>query len=472
MIGKHEGIEFQRPESPLAPEQSTTEAAITRVLHASAVRGRKVRLAPQDRWWVGSSGAMLAFRSEDGRPVALLPSAIGNYREIDPADGRKRRITAANAASLQSEAWSFYPSLPTAAGWRDLWSVARTGLGPDLARFVVTGLLGSLIMLLPALALGPIADEVIPDGDTGLLYGISLALVVFGLAHALVRILHGMALMRMEGRAASRMEAAFWDRLLRLPTGVLRRYPANALAVRGMTFRNVRDTTHDVLGNAMVAILFLSPVFVLIAWRDVRLGALTAGFGLLSLLVTVALGLRQIRPHDRRLKAVQRLSGRLFQLINGIPRLRVDGAESSGFAAWAWGYREQKCAELELSAFDTHLRAFSAALPTLAAAMVILVVTLDGTGSMTTGDFIVIFVLFLLYQRSVMRLGDSFSALAAVVPAWNQVRPLLGETTETRAEGELVDELHGEVVFDKVSFRHDADGPLILDEVSIRARQG
>ena len=141
-------------------------------------------------------------------------------------------------------------------------------------------------------------------------------------------------------------------------------------------------------------------------------------------------------------------------------------------AAWASGYREQKRAELELSALDTHLRAFSAALPSLAAAMVILVATLGGTASMTTGDFIVIFVLFLLYQRSVMRLGGSFSALAAVVPALNQVRPLLGETTETRAEGELVDELHGEVVFDKVSFRHDADGPLILDEVSIRARKG
>ena len=472
MIGKHEGIKFQRPKGLPAPGQSTTEAEITRVLLASGVRGRKVRLAPTDRWWVGDSGAMLAFRAEDDRPVALLPSAIGNYREIDPADRRKRRITAANAESLQSEAWSFYPPLPAAAGWRDLWGIARTGLGPDLARFVVTGLLGSLIMLLPALALGPVADEAIPAGDTGLLYGISLALVFFGLAHALLRILHGMALIRMEGRTASRMEAAFWDRLQRLPAGVLRRYPANALAIRGMAFRNARDASHDVIGNAMVAILFLSPVFVLIAWRDARLGGLTAAFGLLSLLATVALGLRQIGPHARRLKAVRRLSGRLFQLINGIPRLRVDGAESSGFAAWAWGYREQKRSELELSALDTHLRAFSAALPSLAAAMVILVATLGGTASMTTGDFIVILVLFLLYQRAVMRLAESFSALAAAVPAWNQVRPLLGETTETRAEGEFVEELHGEVIFDRVSFRHDADGPLILDEVSIRARKG
>lgn len=472
-VGEHAGIEFQRPPASAAQRRSTTDAAIARVLGASGVRGRKVWLAPENRWWVGDSGAMLAFRAEDDRPVALLPSMIRNYREVDPVGGRTRRITAANAGSLQPEAWSFYPSLPSGvAGWRDLWDVARTGLGADLARLVVAGLLGGLIMLLPAVALGQVADEAIPAGDHGLLYRISLALVAFGLARALLRILHGMSLMRIEGRAVSRMEAAFWDRLLQLPTGVLRRYPANDLAVRGMTFQNVRDAARDVIGNGVLTVLFLSPMFLLIAWRDARLGGLTAAFGLVSLSVTVALGLRQISTHDRRLMAVRRLSGLLFQLINGVPRLRVDGAESSGFAAWAQGYREQKRAELELSAREAHLRAFCAALPSLAGAAVILGATLFDPGLPTTGDFIVIFVLFVLYQRAVIRLGESFGALIAVVPAWNQIRPLLVEATETRAEGELVEELHGEVVVDQVSFRHDADGPLILDKVSIRARKG
>ena len=472
-IGRHEGIEFQHPPEPATAERSTTDATIARVLDASGVRGRKVRLVPEDRWWVGDSGAMLAFRAEDDRPVALLPSAIRNYREVDPADGRKRRIAAANAGSLRPEAWSFYPSLPAAvAGWRDLWGVARTGLGADLARFVMTGLLGGLIMLLPAVALGLVADEAIPAGDTGLIYGVSLALVALGLASALLHVVHGMSLMRIEGRATSRMEAAFWDRLLRLSSGVLRRYPANDLAVRGMTFQKGRDAARDVIGNGVLAVLFLSPVFVLIAWRDARLGGLTAAFGLLSLLVTAVLGLRQIRPHDRRLDAVRRLSGQLFQLINGIPRLRADGAEGSGFAAWAQGYREQKRAELEISAREAHLRAFGAALPSLAGAMVILVAARSGPGFLTAGDFIVVFVLFLLYQRAVIRLGESLGALAAMVPAWNQIRPLLVEATETRAEGEFVEELHGEVVIDQVSFRHDADGPLILDGVSIRARKG
>ena len=473
VIGRHAGIVFRRPPGPPATERSTPDVAIARVINASGVRGRKVRLAAEDRWWVGDSGAMLAFRAEDGRPVALLPGVLGNYREYDPLGRRKRRITSASTASLSPDAWVFYPSLESrGAGWRDLWSVARTGLGADLARFVVTGLLGGSIMLLPAVAIGFAADEVIPAGDVGLLYGMSAYLVAFGLVRALLHVLQSMTLMRVEGRTTSRMEAAFWDRLLKLPSSVLRRYPASDLAMRGMTFQNARDAAQGVIGNGVLSILFLSPAFLLIALRDARLGAFTATFALLSLVVTVALGLRQIPPHGRQLNAVRRLAGRLFQLINGIPQLRVDGAEGSGFAAWARACREQKRAELEIGAVETHLRAFGAALPSLAGAMVILVATLSGPDSITAGDFMAIFILFLLYQRAVNRLGESFGALTAVVPAWNQLRPLLAEAAETRAEGEFVEELGGDVVFDRVSFRRDVDGPLILDDVSIRARKG
>ena len=473
VIGRHSGIEFRRPSSPSPSDQSAAHSELDRVLNASDARSRKVKLVPQDRWWVGDSGAMLAFRAEDGRPVALVPGALGNYREVDPASRRRRRITAANAGSLRPDAFTFYPGLkPADVDWRDLWDVARTGLGGLLARLAVTGLLGGLIMLLPAVALGFAADEAIPAGDAGLLYGVSLALVAFGIARALLYVLQDMSLMGIEARVSSRMEAAFWDRLLRLPASVRRQYPSGELAARGTTFQNVRDAAHGVIGNGLLSTLFLVPAFVLIAWRDVWLGGLTAAFGFLSLLVTTALGLRQIGPLDRQMKAVQLMASRLSQLINGIPRMRMHGAESSGFAVWARGYREQKRTEMEFDAMETHLRAFGAALPSLAAALVILVATLLGPGSLSAGDFIVVFVLFLLYQRAVKRLGESFGALAAVVPAWNQLRPLLAEATETGAEKDFVEELHGEVVFDKVSFRYEANGPLVLDDVSIRVSKG
>ena len=469
-IGRHEGIAFQRPAST---GRSDPEAALSRVLRASGVRGRQVRLSGKDRWWVGDSGAMLAFRAADGRPVALLPGLLGNYREIDPATRRKRRVTAARAASLRPDAWLFYAPLQgEASGWRDLLRLAGKGLGADSARLVVTGVLAGLIALLPAVAVGFVADEVIPVGDVGLLYGISVGLVAFGLVRALMRVLQGMTVMRFESRATSRMESAFWDRLLRLPMRVLRRYPASDLAMRGTTFQGMRDAAQGVIGNGVLAVVFLSPAFLLIGLRDPVLGWLTAAFGLVSLVATVALGLRQVKPHDRRLSAARRLAGRLFQLINGISKLRVDGAEGSGFAVWARDYREQKRAELEIGSGEVHLRALAAALPLLAAAAVILVFTLSGPGTVAVGDFIVIYVLFLLYQTAVVRLGESVSVLAGVVPAFNQIRPLLAETPETGAEGQSVEVLGGDVVFDHVSFRYDADGPLILDDVSIKVRAG
>ncbi len=469
-VGRHEGIAFQRPGST---GRSDPEAALSRVLRASGVRARQVRLSEKDRWWVGDSGAMLGFRAGDGRPVALLPGLLGNYREVDPASRRKRRVTTARAASLRPDAWVFYAPLQgEASRWRDLLRLAGKGLGADSARIVLTGVLGGLVALLPAIAIGFVADEVIPVGDVGLLYGISVGLVAFGLVRALMRVLQGMTVMRFESRATSRLESAFWDRLLRLPTRVLRGYPANDLAMRGMTFQSARGAAQSVIGNGVLSIVFLSPAFLLIGLRDPTLGWLTAAFGVLSMVAIVALGLQQIAPHRRRLGASGRLAGRLFQLINGISKLRVDGAEGSGFAVWARDYRDQKRAELEVGAVEMHLRAFGAALPLLAAALLLLVLTLSGPETVGVGDFVVIIVLFLLYQTAVVRLGESVSVLAGIVPALDQIRPLLAEIPETGAEGQSLEVLGGDVAFDHVSFRYDSDGPLILDDVSIQIRAG
>ena len=62
--------------------------------------------------------------------------------------------------------------------------------------------------------------------------------------------------------------------------------------------------------------------------------------------------------------------------------------------------------------------------------------------------------------------------MAAALPAFQQIQPLLAAPLETGADGEPVDRLSGEIRFDHVSFRYDPDGPLILDDVSIEARPG
>ena len=470
LVGRHESIEFKWPKKA---DGSDPDSFLRELLDASGARGRRVRLDREQKWWIGDSGAMLAFREEDGQPVALLPGMFGRYQEIDPANGRSKRITADRAASLSSQAWVFYKPLAASGGsTRDLLELLKRGLAANLARFLGVGLLGGLVMLLPAVVVGLIADKVIPSGETSLLYSVTAALAAFALVGALLYVLQGMALMRLEGRAASRIEAAFWDRLLRLPPSFLHKYPSGDLAMRGMTFQKLRDAVQGVVANAVFSIVFLSPAVLLIFYYNAALGTVAVGFGLFSLVVTVAVGIRQMAPHARVIQSVQSLVGRLFQLINGVSKLRVDGAEGSAFAVWARDYREQKRAESQLGAIEEHLQALGAALPLLAAALLFVAVTFLGERSVSVGEFLVIYTLFLLFQGAVVRLGGSFGAIASIGPAISQVQPFLAEAPETSAEGEAVEYLGGEIVFDHVSFRYNPEGPLILEDVSIRTQPG
>ncbi|MCY3815638.1 MAG: ATP-binding cassette domain-containing protein [Gammaproteobacteria bacterium] len=470
VIGRHEGIEFKWP---VKADGSDRDAYLRELLDGSGARGRRVRLASDEKWWIGDCGAVLAFREQDDRPVALLPRTLGRYREIDPSNGRSRRMSAERAAHLSPEAWMFYKPLGTGAVTiKDIFGLVKGGFAANLLRFIGIGVLGGLVMLLPAVLLGFIADEVIPSEETGLLYTITATLAGIAVVGALLQMLQGMALMRLEGRAASRIESAFWDRLLRLPSKSLRRFPAGNLATRGMTFQNLRDAVQGVVANAALSIVFLSPAVVLIYFYDSALGGIAAAFGLVSLMATIALGARQITPHTRVIQAVQSLVGHLLQLINGVSKLRVDGAEGSAFAVWARGYRDRKRAESQLGGAEEHLQAFGAALPLLAAAVLFLAATLPNRQALSVGDFLVIYTLFLLFQSAVVRLGGSFGAIAAIKPAVRQIEPFLAGSPEPSSEGEPVDYLGGEIVFDHVSFRYDPEGPLILDDVSIRVRPG
>ena len=470
IIGQHQGIEFKFP--PSVPS-SDASLEVKDVLDVSGVRARRVNLRSQDSWWRGNSTAMLAFRQDTNQPLALIPSMFGRYREVDPINKRSARITAKRAVTLAPEAWTFYRPLPTKklAPW-DLLKFTLHGSFPDLVRLFIAGLPAGLIRLLPALALGFVANHIAVGGSTNVLYLVACVLAGFGVLGALLQLLQSSAVMRFEGRAISVLEAAFWDRLMRLPTTILHRRPVGDLAMSGMTFQDLRDTLQGAAAESLLSIISLLPVFGVIFYYDTELGVITLLFSSLSLSVTVVLGMLQIAPHGRMIRSMRRVTGRLFQIIGGIAKLRMESAEGSAFDIWAKDYRDQKIAELELGWLESHSRAFAAALPFLTIGVLLVSVLTIGAESLAIGDFLIVLLVFFTFQTAIARFGESIGEIAAILPAFDQMRPLLSSDPEPLYEGETVAFLAGDILFDRVSFQYDPDGPLILDDVTIHARPG
>ena len=471
-IGKYEGIDFRFPDDGGAPQ--TVAASLQDVLHASGVRCRQVRLADDDRWWRGDSGALLAFRRADGRPVALLPGGWGRYRLMDPDSGRSTRVTRERAAALAPEAWCFYrplrPDRPVGAV--DLLRLAGRHLLPDGLRLLSAGMAAGLALLTPAVAAGLLAEVVVPAGAGGVLAQITAALVVLAVTATLLQMQQGAALMRIEGRVAARLGAATWDRLLGLSRRFFERFTPGDLVVRVAVFEALREQLAGTVAAALQAVVFLLPAFVLIFLYDAGLGLWSLGLGLLSLATVVSLGLRQIEPHRRFNRMRRQISGDLFQFINGIGKLRALGAEDSAFARWARGYREQQHARIRISRLSEHLVAFSTAVPAIGGAALFGAVLWSGPASVMVGDFLVVYAAAMIFYAAIVGLGQWSEALAGIFPAAEQAGPILEALPQTPAAGGTRIELRGEIRFDHVSFRYAKGDRPVLDDVSWHARPG
>ena len=475
LVGRHEGIRFRTPPAPQgsrdAPE---TGPSLDRILTTSGVRGREVALRASDRWWLGDSGSMLAFRREDGAPVALLPGRFGRYRMVDPTSGRAQRVDAGRAASLHSNAIFFYQPLPPGrtSGAGDLARVGFRRWRGDVFRFVTAGLLAGLAMLVPAVVLGVFADEVAPTGRTGMLAWLTGGMLLLALTAALLQVREGTALMRLEGRVAARVTAALWDRLLDLPSAFFRDFTSGDLGMRAMAFQGLRDQVSGVVMGALLSTVFLLPTFVLLFVYDAAMGWLGLAGGLAALAVTVTLGARQV-PHHRRSIAAQRaLAGVLLQLIGAAHKLRATGKEWTAFTRWARHYREQMRSAMNVGALHEHLVAFTAAAPLLATAALFAVTVGMGPATLSAGAFLAVYAAYMVFMSAIAALGHSMSGVAAIVPAVEQVSPILEAAPKSTAGDAIVPRLRGGVRLDRVSFRYAKDGPPVLRDVSIDVQPG
>ena len=468
LIGRHEGIDIRMPTSA-----DDREPSLGDYCEASGMRQRRQRLTVEDKWWLGDSGAILAFRRDDGQPVVLLPGQFGRYRMIDPGTGDRSPAGAQTADGLH-DARLLYPGLQDtgAVRMRDLLRIGAGKAAVDVFRLVVAGLGAGLLALAPAVAVDMLITKVIPAGDAASLIQLSAILVGLAFAAALSQVLRGTALMRLEARSVARIGAAIWDRLLRMHPSFFRRFNAGDLAARSMIFQDVREHVSGVTADAVLSTLFALPALGLLFYYSTALGWAGLCLGLGTICVTATFCMLHVKPQRRYLASVRQVTDDIHQFLNGIVKLRTTGSEDSAFAFWARHYREQKEAEICLAAFSEQLAAFSAAVPALATAILFAVVGSLGGGALATAEFLAAHTAAMVFSLAFVMLGNSARAIAFVKPACEQVHPILTSPVDTSLRQELRQEVEGDVHLERISFTYPgASGP-VLEDVSLHARRG
>jgi NHLM bacteriocin system ABC transporter ATP-binding protein len=435
----------------------------------AGVHTRRIRLRPG--WWRTGGQPVLGFRT-DGTPVALLPGTgwSGGYRMR--MAGRLRSVGAREAAELAEHGYVLQRRLSDGPiDGRGLLRFAVPLALPALLAVLGIGLAGGLLGLAMPVATEILFETVIPGASRPELLQLVGGIAALGVGGLVFELSRSFLLLRLATLLNTDLEGAVWDRLLRLPTGFFRDRATGDLALRAAAINQMRDAVGGTVIGTLLSAAFSVSSLALILYYEWRLALVAVALALCQVAVMVGVNLRLLGWRRRMLETEGRLQALSLQLIQGIAKLKVAGAEARGFARWAPLFIERRALELRQNSLVARFSAFGTAFGIAATALMIGIVGLGGL-EIGTGRFIAFNAAYGQFMAATLALAGALPAILSLRPLYARAEPVLTATPENLGPRGAVHDLGGAVELTDVVFRYQADGPPVLDCVSIHARPG
>ncbi|NDZ98223.1 NHLP bacteriocin export ABC transporter permease/ATPase subunit, partial [Streptomyces sp. SID10116] len=414
----------------------------------------------------------VGHRAASGAPVALLWRR-GGYESVHPTSGRRTRVDAANADEFEPQGVMFYrplPERPLTLG--RLFRFSLRGTGGDVRNLVLAGLVTVAIGALVPIATGQVLGVFVPNAEKDLIAQVSLAVMVAGIVSAAFMLLQNLTVLRMEGRMESTLQPAVWDRLLRLPTRFFAERSTGELASAAMGVSAIRRVLSGIGPVALQAGSVGAMNLVLLLFYSVPLAL--AALGMLTVIAAVflTLGLWELRWQRRLVELGNKLNNQAFQTLRGLPKLRVAGAESFAYAAWAGEFARSRELQQRAGRIKNVTTVLNAVYLPLCTLVMFVLLAGPARGSLTAGEFLTFSTAVTMLLSSVTQLTGALISAASVLPMFEQIKPVLDEAPEVGSGSTQPGELQGAIEARGVSFRYTDDGPLVLDDVSLSIRPG
>ncbi|MBF0306085.1 MAG: NHLP bacteriocin export ABC transporter permease/ATPase subunit, partial [Alphaproteobacteria bacterium] len=380
---------------------------------------------------------------------------------------------ARGAAAIAPLAHAIHIPLPDQPlGLMDLLTFGLGRCRGDLAVVLLMGALGGLLGLAVPFATAMVFDVVVPGHERGRLVQIGMALCVAALSIFVFRVVGDVALLRVEGRLAGGAQAAIVDRMLRLPLPFFSGYSSGDLAARALAVESIRRALTGVAVSSLVAGAFSVFNFGLLFYYEWR--AALIGAGLLALLagVTVWAGMAQLRAIFEGEALTGNIYGVVQQLIAGIPKLRLAGAEERAFVQWGRIFAELRARVMRMNRINVHLEVFRSMFDVLVLAAVFAVTALSRDEDMATGAFLAFVAAFSSLLAAARQVSGAVVAVFRTVPLAQRVRPLLEAVPETDARKADPGRLTGAIELTGVVFRYQPGMPRVLNGLTVSIKAG
>lgn len=488
LIGRNIGIKFS--DDPMAQVRASRDEQIEAITRVSGTRSRHVRL--HGTWWKDDVGHLLAFRKNSGTPVALICASywLGlsrRYEMVDGETGERKILTPELAEQLEEIGFAFLRPLPVEAK-ASAFELSKSVMQPFIPDLRLTFLLSLLTGILGAampMANFMMTDKVIPDANRELMWDLGVGLAAMSAGMFLFGLSNGLLSIRMKTAITAQLQSAIMDRLLRLPSRFFRKYSSGDLLNRANMISEISAgmsmTTLGIVLSLISTVVMLATCF---HYSD-KLALLALVAAIVTSIFSVSFSFL-IR---KKALAIELDSGDLFgfvvQMVSGVTKLQIAGADQRALNQWAKRYGEQLRKGYAIDRLQHASGLINMTIQTLstillyyfAGTMVAQTAALQAVNPLmppllTIGTFFAVQNAFGSVVGGVVGFFGSFITIHQQLAKRELVRPLLEEPVEGGGVKADPGRLDGHVLMTQVTFRYQKDGPKILDNVSLKAMPG
>ncbi len=439
------------------------------LLRPYGIMRRTVHL--DEGWYRDAAGAMLGTRKDDGSVVALIPFGLSSYRFYDRKTGKTVRLNRRTQDLIEPEAIAFYKPFPLRKMTvKDLlkYIVQQISAGDlvllGLSMLAVTG----VGMLTPRLT-NLLFSEVLLSGSSRMLLGIAIFMICAAVSGLLFTSIRAMLSSRIGTKLNLSTEAATMMRLLSLPPAFFKDYSAGELSNRAQYINGLCSELADMVLStgltSLFSLVYVSQIFIYAPALVTPALLIT----LLTLLVTVLQVLGQMKINLQRMELASKESGLSYQLISGIQKIRLTGAERRAFAKW--GVLYSKGAELTYNP-PTFLKVASVITTAISLIGTLVMYAAAVRSGVSVAEYYAFNSAYGMVNSAFMALAGIAAGLAQVRPILDMARPILDAEPEVAEDKPVLTRLSGGIELNNVTFRYAEDMPAILDDLSLKIRPG
>lgn len=421
-------------------------------------------------WYKEAYGPMLAWRTDNGKPVALLPKA-GKYYFFDEVSGINTRVNHRTESLISEEAVLFYEPLPLKK--LDPGELINYMLGRidryDVAMMVFATLSVTLVGLFGPALTKRLFSGVVGSGSFTALGAIAVFMVCVSVSKTLLEIVKEIMMVRINTKVGVSVEAASMMRVLSLSPDFFKKYGAGELADRIgyiKSFCSMLVQSVFSLGlTSVFSVIYVGQVFLYAPGLVTSAAALIV----ITLSLTVISTLWQMKISRERMEYAAKENGVGFAVISGIQKIRLAGAEKRAFAKWADIYAQEARLTYDPPMFLKINSAVNTAVSLIGTMVFYYMAVLT---KVSAENYYAFFASYGMVQGAFMSLAGVALIIADAKPIIEMCRPILDAQPEVSHNKQPVTRLTGNIELSNVSFAYNDDMPKVIDDLTLRIRPG